>query len=71
MEESTQQCTMLCRHTLEELEQLVEAAKDAVPGVDAAIAAAIDRKVNPVSHFPYASAQLLLLCFMFGILLCT
>ena len=49
-----------CRHTLEELEQLVEAAKSAVPGVDAAIAAAIDRKVNPVScadpcSIPYLS----------------
>ena len=39
-----------CRHTLEELEQLVEVARQAVPGVEAAIAAAIDRKVNPVSH---------------------
>ncbi len=34
---------------MEELEQLVETAKQAVPGVDAAIAAAIERKVNPVS----------------------
>jgi hypothetical protein len=40
------------RHTLEELEQLVETAKQAVPNVDAAIAAAIDRKVNPVSLGP-------------------
>ncbi len=40
------------RHTLEELEQLVETAKQAVPNVDAAIAAAIDRKVNPVSLSP-------------------
>ena len=39
-----------CRHTMEELEQLVETAKHAVPNVDAAIAAAIDRKLNPVSH---------------------
>lgn len=38
---------LLYRHTLEELEQLVETAKQAVPSVDAAIAAAIDRKVNP------------------------
>ncbi|KAL0051456.1 hypothetical protein WJX82_007798 [Trebouxia sp. C0006] len=38
---------LLYRHTLEELEQLVETAKQAVPNVDAAIAAAIDRKVNP------------------------
>lgn len=41
-----------CRHTLEELKQLVETAKQAVPNVDAAIAAAIDRKVNPVSPGP-------------------
>ncbi len=40
------------RHTLEELEQLVETAKQAVPNVDAAIAAAIDRKVIPVSLGP-------------------
>ena len=39
-----------CRHTIEELQELVETAKHAVPGVDAAIAAAIDRKLNPVSH---------------------
>lgn len=39
-----------CRHTIEELQELVETAKQAVPGVDAAIAAAIDRKLNPVSH---------------------
>ncbi|DBA76499.1 TPA: hypothetical protein ACH3X2_008560 [Trebouxia sp. C0005] len=38
---------LLYRHTLEELKQLVETAKQAVPNVDAAIAAAIDRKVNP------------------------
>ena len=42
-----------CRHTLEELEQLVEVARQAVPGVEAAIAAAIDRKVNPVSHLRF------------------
>ena len=35
---------------MEELEQLVETAKRAVPGVEAAIAAAVDRKVNPVSQ---------------------
>ncbi|DBA81611.1 TPA: hypothetical protein ACH3X1_007371 [Trebouxia sp. C0004] len=38
---------LLYRHTLGELEQLVETAKQAVPNVDAAVAAAIDRKVNP------------------------
>lgn len=37
---------------MEELQQLVETAKLAVPGVDAAIAAAIDRKLNPVGHLP-------------------
>lgn len=36
---------------MEELQELVETAKHAVPGVDAAIAAAIDRKLNPVSTF--------------------
>lgn len=46
------------RHTLEELEQLVETAKQAVPHVDAAIAAAIDRKVNPVSLNLLVAAQL-------------
>lgn len=35
---------------MEELQELVEAAKHAVPGVDAAIAAAINRKLKPVSH---------------------
>ena len=35
---------------MEELQELVDTAKQAVPGVDAAIAAAIDRKLNPVSH---------------------
>ena len=44
---------VVCRHTMEELQQLVETAKQAVPGVDAAIAAAIDRKLNPVSHLAY------------------
>lgn len=39
-----------CRHTMEELQQLVETAKQAVPGVDDAIAAAIDRKLNPVGR---------------------
>ena len=34
---------------MEELEELIDKARQAVPGVDAAIAAAIDRKVNPVS----------------------
>lgn len=43
---------LLYRHTLEELEQLVETAKQAVPNVDAAIAAAIDRKVNPPVPVP-------------------
>lgn len=38
------------RHTLEELEAMVETARSCVPGVDAAIAAAIDRKDNPVCH---------------------
>ena len=38
------------RHTLEELEGMVETARSCVPGVDAAIAAAIDRKDNPVCH---------------------
>lgn len=36
---------------MEELQELVETARHAVPGVDAAIAAAIDRKLNPVSNF--------------------
>lgn len=35
---------------MEELQELVDTAKQAVPGVDEAIAAAIDRKLNPVSH---------------------
>lgn len=35
---------------MEELQELVETAKHAVSGVDAAIAAAVDRKLNPVSH---------------------
>lgn len=53
-------CFVARRHTLEELEQLVDTAKQAVPNVDAAIAAAIDRKVNPVSLSPISN--LLQLC---------
>lgn len=38
---------LLYRHTFEELEQLVDGARSVVPGVDAVIAAAVERKVNP------------------------
>ena len=41
-------CVSWCRYTLEELQAMVETASNCVPGVDAAIAAAIERKDNPV-----------------------
>lgn len=67
--------TLLCRHTLEELEGMVETARQSVPGVDAAIAAAIDRKDNPVwCTSRIASRVMLLYCRSFSnldALMCT
>lgn len=42
---------------MQELQQLVETAKQAVPGVDAAIAAAIERKLNPVGRLCMQACQ--------------
>ena len=50
---------------MEELQELVDTAKHAVPGVDAAIAAAVDRKLNPVSHIHSRTS-----CSALGSLLC-